>query len=683
MFFFKKNGNFVVIRKKSFLGCHCQLIMCMRIKCLVIFLLLYILSLNAQIGCPVLDFDDVTPFCTEENEYGITYPARTDNIDIPFFLKSDVNGNPIKNTGCLNIVYSPSWYIMQIDHDGSLVLEISHSEQKDVDFACYGPFEGSSKMDVLNKICSDPDTYFYTDLDYVTFCDSFFNAYQWDVVYSEDCNFSDEYRPIYDSILSITKQSDKVSAEYSVRYQEYSNGDIDYETFDECRKSTLTLLTDLSKNLDQYVNVDPRYYDLSSNCFRPDLDPFPNGKMVDCCNSPNAKEVCRIDNAKSGEWYLIILSNYTRTAGNVLFRKLGGEATTNCNIILDASVNSVCEGGVIEFSVNNAPLDATFVWSGPNGFSSTLQSPVIPNASLIHEGTYSVKMTANGKTSPSLNLEVVVNQPVHVDTTIVLEYGDSIYFGGNMLSASGAYTHTFIAENGCDSIVNLTLQVKEINIRTENNGPLCEGDPLVLSAHDIPNSVDFKWVGPNGFSSEDSLVVISNVSAKDSGMYSIEAYRNGRIVDVSSTHVDVSSLDKIELFDVLFDSAYTFNGLVINKAGDYTASLKNANGCDSVVTLHLRWAWDSIQVVPDPYFSPNGDGVRDRWHIEGVDRFPSSVKIYDRHGKMVRMYETYSNEDGWDGKDSKGDDMPSSDYWFVVVNRKIDKVYIGHVSLVR
>ncbi len=59
---------------------------------------------------------------------------------------------------------------------------------------------------------------------------------------------------------------------------------------------------------------------------------------------------------------------------------------------------------------------ATYLWTGPNGFSSTNQNPTIPNATLAMEGTYSVAMIVGGcAAAPSDTTVVVVpGQPLTV-----------------------------------------------------------------------------------------------------------------------------------------------------------------------------------------------------------------------------------------------------------------------------
>ena len=50
----------------------------------------------------------------------------------------------------------------------------------------------------------------------------------------------------------------------------------------------------------------------------------------------------------------------------------------------------ICEGETINLMATGA---ATYIWSGPNNFSSTAQNPTIPNATIAAAGTYTVTGT--------------------------------------------------------------------------------------------------------------------------------------------------------------------------------------------------------------------------------------------------------------------------------------------------
>lgn len=109
------------------------------------------------------------------------------------------------------------------------------------------------------------------------------------------------------------------------------------------------------------------------------------------------------------------------------------------------------------------------------------------------------------------------------------------------------------------------------------------------------------------------------------------------------------------------------------ETGVYQVYVRDLNGCgmdiEEVVLLHY----------PN-YFTPNGDGVHDKWYIEYAIKEPNlKVQIYDRYGKMITAFG--STSDGWDGT-FNGASLPSTDYWFVVT-RQDGREYRGHFAMVR
>lgn len=59
-----------------------------------------------------------------------------------------------------------------------------------------------------------------------------------------------------------------------------------------------------------------------------------------------------------------------------------------------------------------------------------------------------------------------------------------------------------------------------------NNGPICEGQTLNLTATNIPGA-SYSWTGPNGFSSNQQNPSISNAAPGASGVYSLVVTLNG------------------------------------------------------------------------------------------------------------------------------------------------------------
>jgi uncharacterized delta-60 repeat protein len=81
-----------------------------------------------------------------------------------------------------------------------------------------------------------------------------------------------------------------------------------------------------------------------------------------------------------------------------------------------ASSNSpVCVGNSLNLSATTV-TGATYSWTGPNGFTSTLQNPVIGGVAAAAAGTYSVTATANGCAGPARTTTVVVNAAIANNT---------------------------------------------------------------------------------------------------------------------------------------------------------------------------------------------------------------------------------------------------------------------------
>lgn len=73
------------------------------------------------------------------------------------------------------------------------------------------------------------------------------------------------------------------------------------------------------------------------------------------------------------------------------------------------SDSHVCINSVI--SLSTPPVsDASYSWTGPNGFTSTLQNPIISGVTQSNSGQYSLTITANGCTSATAIATILVNE---------------------------------------------------------------------------------------------------------------------------------------------------------------------------------------------------------------------------------------------------------------------------------
>lgn len=135
--------------------------------------------------------------------------------------------------------------------------------------------------------------------------------------------------------------------------------------------------------------------------------------MVDASYSASSDEHCYINNAQAGQYYTLLLTNYSDEEGHYTFTTTGSGAT-NCDIMPPVVDNNgpYCVGETIELTAMALEGTATYSWSGPNGWTSNQQNPTRPNCTLNMAGTYTCTITYNGQTSSSSTVVEVLSAPV-------------------------------------------------------------------------------------------------------------------------------------------------------------------------------------------------------------------------------------------------------------------------------
>jgi gliding motility-associated-like protein len=233
----------------------------------------------------------------------------------------------------------------------------------------------------------------------------------------------------------------------------------------------------------------------------------------------------------------------------------GCSNTTNVSIIVNSNpiatasnLGAVCANGTISL---NAGGGSTYSWSGPNGFTSTLSSPTIPNAGTSLAGQYSVTVTnittgclAKAVTNVTVNAlptftanassaNVCFGSPIQLNAggSSITSYAWS---GPNSFNSSiqnpsitpassintGNYTVAVTDGNGCSSnqIVNVNVY-NQINVNASAlANTVCSGNVANLLG---TGGGSYAWVGPNSFSSANQNPTISGVLANASGIYTL------------------------------------------------------------------------------------------------------------------------------------------------------------------
>ncbi len=110
----------------------------------------------------------------------------------------------------------------------------------------------------------------------------------------------------------------------------------------------------------------------------------------------------------------------------------------------------------------------------------------------------------------------------------------------------------------------------------------------------------------------------------------------------------------------------------------YTLTVKSSDNCtssDDVLVTVLK-----TPVVPNA-FSPNGDGINDRWTIRYLDSYPGvTVRVFDRYGRQV--YQSTGYNTPWDGK-LNGKTLPVGTYYYIIDRKIAAKILTGSVTIIQ
>lgn len=232
-------------------------------------------------------------------------------------------------------------------------------------------------------------------------------------------------------------------------------------------------------------------------------------------------------------------------------------------------------------------------------------------------GTYSdtaISLVTGCDSITTLSLSVI--PVIYQSDSQSLCFGSGYTFGGNTYTSSGTYLDTDIsAISGCDSITTLTLAITPL-IRQFISQTICTGDSFIFDGHPCTTSGTYLDTSTSTVTGCDSITTltlsvmpmpyyVTSQSICSGGTYAFNgvtyaaggAYKdtlfgsgmNG-CDSISALILTVKTLVMANLnIAICGGLSYNFNGVNYNTTGTYSDTLSGggANGCDSIVNLHL------------------------------------------------------------------------------------------------
>lgn len=110
----------------------------------------------------------------------------------------------------------------------------------------------------------------------------------------------------------------------------------------------------------------------------------------------------------------------------------------------------------------------------------------------------------------------------------------------------------------------------------------------------------------------------------------------------------------------------------------YTLELTGKGNCMISDTVFVKLL--KFPTIPN-VFSPNGDGINDRWEIKYLDSYPGcEIKVFSRDGQLV--FSSVGYNISWDGT-LKGKALPIGTYYYIINPKNGRKIMSGSVTIIR
>ena len=297
-----------------------------------------------------------------------------------------------------------------------------------------------------------------------------------------------------------------------------------------------------------------------------------------------SEEICEGDTLFFGSM------NYTSTGVYIdsLTSISGCDSIVTVNLrVNDAKTTSlnrqICEGDVFDF--NGLILDSTGIYTATlpatDGCDSIVVldlqvNPVYGQAieamicvgqvyafngqTLNESGQYTASLKSQRGCDSIVILNLQVVDILFSELTVTICNGATYDFFGTTISSAGTYNHTLKSTSGCDSVINLTLEVVD-QINERLIATLCEGETYSFGSRVLSESGTYR----DTLTSQSSCDSIVELQLTVNPVY--ETSINAQICQ---------------------GSTYAFMGQDLTENGVYVDSLITASGCDSIITLNLE-----------------------------------------------------------------------------------------------
>jgi len=287
------------------------------------------------------------------------------------------------------------------------------------------------------------------------------------------------------------------------------------------------------------------------------------------------------------------------------------------------SAITVCQGQSINLVSTSSGTGFTYQWSGPNGFTSVDRSPILTNATLSMQGSYTLIVTDPNRSCEyrPATVNVTVQSPISANITATSVMCNGGTSNLSVTPSGGSQTYSYLWNNNQvgPSIVG---PAGTYTVTVMDTGP-CP-DIMITNTIGQPSQLEtsLRAVGESCFDANDGFISFSNSGGTTTPQMTY------------STRLSVGGSSSIGMTG-------TFNNL---SDGTYTVTVTDANGCtdtDQVVVdvgtqvsanisgvsgSEINWCDDDQPIT----LSASGNAANYAWQVNGNNEGSSnSILIGD------------------------------------------------------
>lgn len=530
---------------------------------------------------------DAYPFCT-----AISYN----------FQNSTGTTSPVgPNYGCLVSQPNPVWYYMKVDTGGPFQIGLSQNtgangsgSGTDVDFALYGPFTS------LNAGCTNVMSGSSPPIQ-CSFSPSSTETIGLGLPGGTGAGASTPPAGVVDQYYILLLTNFAGSNGYISFNQTGGSGVADCSILNPCDLTNLTAIPgacNASTNnftlTGQVTFAQPPTVGtltVSSSCggsqvFNP---PFTSPINYSLTGLPSNGASCSVTAVFSDDVTCTRTQTFNAPAS----------CTTPCVITASSSASAICSGSTINLSATSV-ASATYSWSGPSGFTSSVQNPLAVNPP-IAAGSYTYTVIA---TSPLTSCTATTTVTVSAAPTVNANIDQTICQGGTITLAGsmggGATSTTWSAPSGSFSnassltstysptitsgTINLTLtsnasgscsSASDVMIVTVVSSPtvnanidqtICAGGTITLAGTIGGGASSATWSAPTGTFSNSASLTSTYTPSIASGTINLTLTSNAPATCSAVTDVMVVTVSPVTVVNANSDQTVCAGG-VVNLAG--------------------------------------------------------------------------------------------------------------------